>query len=109
MTMLLTMLAPFAPHLAEELWETLGHEGSIFCQSRPVADAVLAQADAVEVVVQVNGRVRSRQHVPRGTAEDQLKALALYDPRIQAWTAGRPVRKVVVIPDKVVNIFVSVG
>ncbi|MGD0264912.1 MAG: leucine--tRNA ligase [Candidatus Methylomirabilota bacterium] len=107
MTALLTMLAPFAPHLAEELWETLGHRGSIFRQPWPVADAVLAQADAVEVVVQVNGKVRSRQHVPRGTAEDRLKTLALDDPRIQAWTAGKAVRKVVVIPDKLVNIVVS--
>jgi leucyl-tRNA synthetase len=72
-----------------------------------VADAVLAQADAVEVVVQVNGKVRSRQHVPRGTAEDRLKALALDDPRIHVWTAGKAVRKVVVIPDKLVNIVVS--
>jgi len=106
-TALLTMLAPFAPHLAEELWETLGHGGSIFRQPWPVADAVLAQADAVEVVVQVNGKVRSRQLVPRGTAEERLKALALDDPRVQAWTAGKAVRKVVVIPDKLVNIVVS--
>jgi leucyl-tRNA synthetase len=107
LTALLTMLAPFAPHLAEELWETLGQRGSIFRQPWPVADAVLAQADAVEVVVQVNGKVRSRQHVPRGTAEDRLKALALDDPRIHVWTAGKAVRKVVVIPDKLVNIVVS--
>ncbi|MFI5339397.1 MAG: leucine--tRNA ligase [Candidatus Methylomirabilales bacterium] len=106
-TALLLMLAPFAPHLAEELWETLGHRGSIFRQPWPVADAALAQADTVEVVVQVNGKVRSRQHVPRGMAEDRLKELALLDPRIQSWTAGKAVRKVVVIPDKLVNIVVS--
>jgi leucyl-tRNA synthetase len=101
------MLAPFAPHLAEELWETLGHRDSVFRRSWPVADATLARADTVEVVVQVNGKVRSRQHVPRGTAEDRLKEQALSDPRIQSWTAGKTVRKVIVVPDKLVNIVVS--
>jgi leucyl-tRNA synthetase len=104
---LVTMLAPFAPHLAEEGWELLGHRESIFRQPWPVADAVLAQADTVEVVVQVNGKVRSRQQVPRGTGEDRLRALALADPRIQPWTGGKAVRKVVVIPDKLVNIVVA--
>jgi leucyl-tRNA synthetase len=104
---MLTMLAPFAPHLAEELWETLGHRESIFRQPWPVADAALARAETVEVVMQVNGKVRSRQHIPRGTGEDRLKELALLDPRIQSWTAGKAVRKVVVIPDKLVNIVVS--
>jgi leucyl-tRNA synthetase len=106
-TALLTMLAPFAPHLAEELWETLGRRGSIFRRPWPVADTALAQADTVEVVVQVNGKVRSRQQVPRGMTEDRLKEQALLDPRIQLWTAGKAVRKVVVIPDKLVNIVVS--
>ncbi|HWU38538.1 MAG TPA: class I tRNA ligase family protein, partial [Candidatus Acidoferrum sp.] len=106
-TALLTMLAPFAPHLAEELWESLGHRDSIFRQAWPVADAALARADTVEVVVQVNGKVRSRQHVPRGTAGDRLQEQALSDPRIQCWTAGKTVRKVIVVPDKLVNIVVS--
>jgi leucyl-tRNA synthetase len=104
---LVTMLAPFAPHLAEELWEMLGHRQSIFRQPWPVADEMLAQAETVEVVVQVNGKVRSRQHVPRGMAEDRLRELALADPRTQTWTAGKAVRKIVVIPDKLVNIVVS--
>ncbi|MBI2563703.1 MAG: class I tRNA ligase family protein, partial [candidate division NC10 bacterium] len=104
---LVTMLAPFAPHLAEELWEMLGHRESIFRRPWPVADAALAQAETVEVVVQVNGKVRSRQHVPRGTAEDRLRTLALADPRVQPWTGGKAVRKVVVIPDKLVNIVVT--
>ncbi len=104
---LLRLLAPFAPHLAEELWEMLGHRESIFRRPWPVADAGLARAETVEVVVQVNGKVRSRQHVPRGTAEERLRQLALSDPRIQPWTAGRSLRKVVVIPDRLVNIVVS--
>ena len=104
---LVTMLAPFAPHLAEELWETLGHRESIFRQPWPAADMALAQADTVEVVVQVNGKVRSRQHVARGIGEDRLRELALQDARIQPWTTGKTVRKVIVIPEKLVNIVVA--
>ncbi|MBI4574060.1 MAG: leucine--tRNA ligase [candidate division NC10 bacterium] len=104
---LVVMLAPFAPHLAEELWEMLGHRESIFRRLWPVADATLARADTVEVVVQVNGKVRSRQHVPRGTPVDRLQELAVADPRIRPWTEGKAVRKVVVIPDKLVNVVVG--
>jgi leucyl-tRNA synthetase len=106
-TGLLVMLAPFAPHLAEELWEMLGHRESIFRQPWPTADRALAQEETVEVVVQVNGRVRSRQHVPRGTGEERLRHLALTDPRIQPWIGGKATRRVVVIPDKLVNIVVG--
>ena len=101
------MLAPFAPHLAEEIWETLGHRESVFRQPWPAANEALARAETVEVVVQVNGKVRSRQRVSRGIAEERLREAALQDPRIQAWTAGKAVQKVIVIPDKLVNIVVS--
>ena len=104
---LLVMLAPFAPHLAEELWEMLGHRESIFRQPWPVADQALARAETVEVVIQVNGRVRSRQHVPQGTAEERLRTLALEDPRARQWIGTKRVGKVIVIPDKLVNIVVA--
>jgi leucyl-tRNA synthetase len=61
----------------------------------------------VEVVVQVNGKVRSRQHVTRGTAQDRLRELALSDSRVQPWIGGKAVRKVIVIPDRLVNIVVG--
>jgi leucyl-tRNA synthetase len=104
---LVVMLAPFAPHLAEELWELMGHRDSIFCVPWPTADLGLAQEDAVEVVVQVNGKVRARLHVPRGTGEDRLKLLALEDPRTQQWTEGKSIRRVIVVPDKLVNVVVA--
>jgi leucyl-tRNA synthetase len=72
-----------------------------------VADATLAEAETVEVVVQVNGKVRSRLQVPRGTAEDRLREMTLADARVQSWTAGKTVRKVVVVPDKLVSVVVS--
>ena len=104
---LLTMLAPFAPHMAEELWEMLGRGDSVFREAWPIADAALALEEEVEVVVQVSGKVRARLQVARGQAEEQLKTLALGEPRIRPWIEGRTVRKVVVIPDKLVNIVVA--
>jgi leucyl-tRNA synthetase len=106
-TTLVVMLAPFAPHLAEELWEMLGHQESIFREVWPVANRALARQETVEVVMQVNGKVRSRQHVPRGTAQDRLREMTLSDSRVQAWIGGKTVRKVIVIPDKLVNIVVG--
>jgi leucyl-tRNA synthetase len=104
---LLTMLAPFAPHMAEELWEMLGRTASVFRGSWPTADPALALEEQVEVVVQVNGKVRARLQVARGQTEEPLKTLALGEPRIRPWIEGRTVRKVIVIPEKLVNIVVA--
>jgi leucyl-tRNA synthetase len=106
LTTLVVLLAPFAPHLAEELWERLGRRDSVFRQAWPVADPALAQADTVEVVVQVNGKVRARLSVGRGTAEDRLRALALSEGKIQPWIEGKTVKKAVVVLDKLVNLVV---
>jgi leucyl-tRNA synthetase len=106
-TTLLVMLAPFAPHMAEELWEALGHRTSIFREPWPTANAGLAAEETVEVVIQVNGKVRARLQVPRGQDDAQLKSLALAEPRMRPWVEGRTVRKVVVIPDKLVNVVVT--
>ncbi len=106
-TALLTMLAPFAPHMAEELWEILGHPASLLREPWPAADPVLALEERVEVVVQVNGKVRARLQVARGETEESLKALALAEPRIAQWIEGKAVRKVVTIPDTLVNVVVA--
>jgi leucyl-tRNA synthetase len=63
--------------------------------------------DSLEVVVQVNGKVRARLHVPRGIPEERLRSLALEEPRLRVWLEGRAIRKVVVIPEKLVNIVVA--
>jgi leucyl-tRNA synthetase len=104
---LLVMLAPFAPHMTEELWEALGHTTSVFREPWPTADPALASEETVEVVVQVNGKVRARLQLPRGQGEERLQSLALAEPRIGPWVEGRTVRKVVVIADKLVNIVVA--
>jgi leucyl-tRNA synthetase len=103
---LVLMLGPFTPYLAEELWEELGRQGPVFRQSWPAYDPELAREDQIEVVIQINGKVRSRVLVPNGTAADELERRALADARVRQFTDGRRVQKVIVVPDKLVNIVV---
>ncbi|MDI3280682.1 MAG: class I tRNA ligase family protein, partial [Bacillota bacterium] len=103
---LLLLLAPFAPHLAEELWERTGHRGSIHKQSWPTWDPEVAAGEEIEVVVQVNGRVRDRLLVPLEAGEEELKERALELERIRALIEGKEVAKVVVVPGKLVNVVV---
>ncbi|MBI3002042.1 MAG: class I tRNA ligase family protein, partial [candidate division NC10 bacterium] len=104
---LLTLLAPFAPHLCEECWAMTGHRGSVLAQSWPTYDPQVAQADEVLVVVQVNGRLRSRLTLPVEASEDQMREAALADPQTRRWLEGKPVKRVVVVPKKLVNIVVG--
>jgi leucyl-tRNA synthetase len=101
------LLSPFTPHLAEELWEQLGHPDSIVRQPWPSYDSRLTQEDEITVVIQVNGRIRSRLTAPASIAEDDLREAALQHERIQEWVAGKTVRKVIVVPQKLVNIVVA--
>ena len=103
---LVLLLGPFAPYMAEELWEQLGRTGPVFRQPWPAYDDELAKEDAAEVVLQVNGKVRGRICVPFGTSEEELKRLALADPKTQPFLIGKQVVKVIVVPDKLVNIVV---
>jgi leucyl-tRNA synthetase len=101
------MLAPFAPYLSQEIWDDLGKEGPVFKQSWPVYDPELAKEDEAEVVVQVNGKVRSRIFAPFGTSREGLESLAMADEKVQPFTAGKQVVKVIAVPDKLVNIVVK--
>jgi leucyl-tRNA synthetase len=103
---LVLMLGPFAPYLAEELWEQLGRTGPVFRQPWPMYNEELAKEDAAEVVLQVNGKVRGRIAVRFGAPQEELERLALADPKTQPFLAGKQVVKVVVVPDKLVNIVV---
>jgi leucyl-tRNA synthetase len=105
--LLVLMLAPMAPHLCEELWETLGHADGLDSTRWPQYVAELAHEDQVEVVIQVNGRVRGRISVEAGMAEEELLQRALADPRVQAALDGKRVIKRVVVPDRLVNLVVG--
>lgn len=104
---LLLMLAPFVPHISEEMWHMTGHEGSIHQQSWPVYDPEALVRQQVEVVVQINGKVRDRIMMPAGSSEEEMKATAMAVPKIASSIEGKNVVKVITIPDKLVNIVVK--
>jgi leucyl-tRNA synthetase len=100
------MLAPFAPYLAQEIWEEIGKQGPVFRHSWPAFDPELAKDDEAEVVVQVNGKLRSRILAPFGTPKEDLEARALADEKVKPFLDGKQVVKIVTVPDKLVNIVV---
>jgi leucyl-tRNA synthetase len=101
------LLSPFAPHLAEELWHALGHSQTLAYEPWPAYDPALTRAEEIEVPVQVNGKVRLRLSVPAGLDKDALQRRVLDDPKVQALLAGKQILKVVVVPQKLVNIVVG--
>jgi leucyl-tRNA synthetase len=104
---LVALVAPFAPHMAEELWERLGHEGSVFDGARwPAYDPAKAIAEQVEFVVQVNGKLRARMPMKRGISEDEARAAALADENVQRFLEGKGVRKTIFVADRLINLVV---
>ena len=101
------MLGPLVPHIAEELWKRLGNSGSIVHARFPEADAAFLTDESIELPVQVNGKVRSRIVVASDATETALQEAALSDHRIQELLSGTEIRKVIVIPKKLVNIVAS--
>ena len=104
---LVKLLSPFAPYLAQELWEQLGHSEDLLHVAWPPYDSVLAKEEELEVPVQVNGRLRSKILAREGLSQDELKELALTDPRIAHIINGHEVLKAIVVPNKLVNIVIS--
>ena len=105
-TPLVIMLAPYAPHIAEELWSVLGNESSVFEARWPPFDERLASAGDVEIAVQVNGKLRSRLTVPRGMAEKDVLARVLADEAVKKFVDGQKVKKVIYVQDRLVNLVV---
>ena len=101
---LLLLLAPFAPHVAEELWQTLGHDQTLAYEPWPKYDDAMLRENTVELPVQVDGKVRSRITVAVGAPREEIERLALADEKVKTFLAGRPIRKVVVVPGRTVNI-----
>ena len=103
---LTSMLSLFAPHIADELWESLGHEGSMLLTSWPAYDADLAREEELEIPVQINGKLRGRIRVAPGTAREDVQKIALEEQPIAGLVSGRQVVKVIVVPERLVNIVV---
>ena len=106
-TTLLLLLAPTAPHLAEELWQRTGHEYSIHNQDWPKWNEKLAEEEEITLVVQVNGKMRDRISVSASVTEDEAKQLALDSERVKAHIEGKEVAQVVYVPGRLVNLVVK--
>lgn len=100
------LLAPFAPHLAEELWQKLGKTGSVHLSSWPAYDANALETESYELVVQVNGKVRAKLQVPRSTEEAEACTKALALPEVQRWTGGAPIQKTVFVKGRLLSLTV---
>jgi len=104
---LVLMIAPFAPHTAEELWQMLDHTDSLSAATWPSYDADIARPDEVVVPVQINGKVRARVTVRAGVSDDELREAALADAAVKSHTIGRTIRKVVVAKGPLVSVVVT--
>ncbi|HTW63617.1 MAG TPA: leucine--tRNA ligase, partial [Bryobacteraceae bacterium] len=100
------MLAPFVPYVAQDLWSELGHHGRVFRENWPAFDPELAKEDLAEIPVQVNGKLRGHIHAPFGTSNDELQRLALVNDKVKAFLEGKQIVKVVVVPDRLLNVVV---
>lgn len=101
------LLAPFAPHLAEEIWEELGHKDSIFKSEWPEYDQEAVIEDEVTIAVQINGKLRTTFNVPMNSEQKQVESIALSDKRIQAYTKDKKIVKIIYVPNKILNIVVK--
>jgi leucyl-tRNA synthetase len=100
------VLAPFAPHLAEELWSRLGHAGTLAYEAWPTFEEKLTRDEQIEIAVQVGGKIKSRVMVAAEADEATIQAAALADAKVVAAIGGKPIRKVIVAKGRLVNILV---
>ncbi len=100
------LIAPFAPHIAEEFWHRLGHEGSVVDSEWPVFDASALVEDTVKYPVSFNGKTRFMIEAPAGASKDDVQAMALADTNAARWLDGKTPKKIIVVPNKIVNIVI---
>ena len=103
---LLILMAPFTPHITEELWHRLGHEGTIFDERYPVFDPALLVENSFEYPVSVNGKMRFKKEFPLGAPASEIETAVLADPQLEKYTAGKPVKKTIVVPGKIINVVI---
>lgn len=106
-SILLRLLAPIACHITDYLWQTLGYGETILQASWPQANREALQLVDLEIVIQINGKLRSKVRAPSGASEKTLEQAALQDPKVRELVAGKTIRKVIVVPNKLVNVVVS--
>jgi leucyl-tRNA synthetase len=104
---LLLLLAPFAPHITEEIWAATGHEGSVHLQKWPSYDPAAIVEDEITIVVQINSRVRDRMLLPAGLTAGEMQDRVMHDPKILNLTEGKKIIKIIPVPGKLVNIVVK--
>ncbi|MFH1671408.1 MAG: class I tRNA ligase family protein, partial [Candidatus Portnoybacteria bacterium] len=100
------LLSPFAPHISEELWQTLGNKQSIFKQKWPKYDEKLIQEETWQLIIQINGKVRDKIEVKKGISEKEVKKIALESEKIKKWLGDEKSLKVIYIPNRLVNLVV---
>jgi leucyl-tRNA synthetase len=103
---LVLLMNPFTPHVCEEMWGRLGYAEGLVDHPWPVADEAAAAEDAVELAVQVNGKVRGHVLVARDASEEEVRRAALEEPRVREHLAGRPIAKFVLVPGRLVSVVV---
>jgi leucyl-tRNA synthetase len=104
---MLILLCPFAPHCAEELWEALGNKPSIFDQQWPAWNENIAREETIELVIQINGKIRSKAMILPQTHDDEIKRIALEDQRIKEFIGAKKIKKIIVVKGKLVNIVIG--
>jgi leucyl-tRNA synthetase len=100
------MLAPIVPHICHRLWHLLGHESAVTDEAWPAIDADAAISDMLQIIVQVNGKLRARLQLPANASKQDLEDAARADQNVQRFIADRQIRKVIVVPGKLVNVVI---
>lgn len=106
---LVRMLSPFVPHLAEELWKGLGHPESIYAESWPTYDETALAKDTVEIVLQINGKVKEHIDVASGLSKDEFTEVVMGNDKVQEAIANKEIIKIIAVPDKLLNIVIKMN
>jgi leucyl-tRNA synthetase len=103
---IIILLSPFVPHIAEEMWERLGNKESIFRAKWPDYDKNALNQNTIELPIQINGKLRSKIEAPFNAEEDEIKKLVLEDSVINKWIEGKPLKKIIIVKGKLVNLVI---
>jgi len=105
-SILVKITSPFSPHIAEELWKTIGNTQSIHLQSWPKFDASAIEQDTFKLMIQINGKVRGSIDVSKNLSKEQLEDIAVRSEAAQKWIGGKELKRIIVVPNKLVNIVI---